>query len=90
MKERESLMSDCEIKEKIKQILFEKLNIDANDDSFIKSLTDVGLNSLLFVKLLINIESAFDIEFEEEFISMNNINCLDQLAVHIKKLMDEQ
>lgn len=77
-------MTREEIKNTIKQIMMEKVNISVEDDScFQKSLVELGINSLLFIKLLVNIEVEVDIEFEEEFLNPNFTSNLEQLVNYI-------
>ena len=72
------------IKELIKQILQEKINIKMEDDScFQKGLVEIGLNSLLFIKLLVNIETEIDIEFKEEFLNPNFTSNLEQIVNYV-------
>jgi acyl carrier protein len=77
-------MTREKIKDIIKQIMQEKINIPIDGDScFQKSLVEIGLNSLLFIKLLVNIEIEINIEFEEEFLNPNFTSNLEQLVNYI-------
>lgn len=64
-------MTSKEIKDSLFDVFQNKLNLKITDDDFDKNFVDIGLNSLLFIKLLINLELLFDIEFEEEFINIS-------------------
>lgn len=75
-----------DIKNKIKRILLECVDIDISDSDFEMKLLDVGLNSLLFIKLLVNLEKELDIEFEEELINPSYVTNLNQLAQIIEKM----
>lgn len=76
-------MTSKEIKESLFDIFQNKLNLQITDDDFDKNFIDIGLNSLLFIKLLINLELLFDIEFEEEFINISYVGNLNQLVEYI-------
>ena len=85
--EGNNMISTQEIKDILKKILIEKIEIEVSDSDFEKKFIDIGLNSLLFIKLLVNIETQLEIEFEEEFIDINYLFSLDQLVEHIKILL---
>ncbi len=79
-------MANEKIKEIIKQIFKEKIEIEIFDEaSFDTDLISLGLNSLTFIKLLVSIETRFDIEFEEEFLDFNYLSNLNQLVDYIAK-----
>ena len=62
--------------ESIKEYLQEK------DD-----LSELVLNSLNFIKLVVEIESAFDIEFEDEFLNYIEFPSLEKLCEYVEKRM---
>lgn len=77
-------MKHEEVKDIIKQILKEKIEIEVTDDySFDTDLISLGMNSLTFIKLLVNVETRFDIEFEEKFLDFNYLSSLNQLITYI-------
>ena len=66
----------------------EKINILIEDETmYYKGLIDIGLNSLLFIKLLVNLEAELDIEFEEDLINSNHIGNLDQLIAIVADMV---
>lgn len=74
-------------KEKIKNalgyIFSEKLYIPLNEELFSRNYIELGINSILFVKLLINLEVELGIEFEEEIININRMHNLNELIQYI-------
>jgi acyl carrier protein len=77
-----------EIKDCVTGILAEKINILIEDETmYYKGLIDIGLNSLLFIKLLVNLEAELDIEFEEDLINSNHIGNLDQLIAIVADMV---
>ena len=74
-----------EITEKIvglisSQIGIEKVNqrLSANDD-----LTQLGMNSLDFIKLVVTVENEFDIEFEDEALESSKFLSLSALCDYV-------
>lgn len=74
-----------DIRKELTRIFNEKLDIPIDEDSFAKSYLEIGINSILFVKLLVNIELAMDIEFEEEIINIAQGYVLEDLVSYIAK-----
>ncbi|SET14111.1 phosphopantetheine-binding protein [[Clostridium] polysaccharolyticum] len=68
------------VKSIMKTIMIEKLSIELQEADYEKKLLELGLNSLLFIKLLINMEKELDVEFPEEIIDPNGVTNLNQLA----------
>lgn len=53
-----------------------------NDDLF-----KLGMNSISFIKLVVNLESEFDFEFEDEALDYSRFNSLDLLCSYIEEQM---
>lgn len=80
-----------QIKEIIASILQKKIDITVEKDvDFSKHFVEIGLNSLLFVKLLVNIEAELDVEFDEEFINVNYVTDLNDLSSHIQRMLEDK
>ena len=78
------------IKEKIIDILsnhsdFENVNhyLHNNDD-----LTQLGMNSISFIKMVVALESEFGFEFEDEALDYNKFTSLNILCDYIKNMLD--
>ncbi len=76
-------MNKEEIKNVLCRVFNEKLGIPLDEEAFSKSYIELGINSILFVKLLINLEIELDIEFEEEIININQMYTPDELIQYI-------
>lgn len=59
------------------------LGISLDEEAFSKTYIELGINSILFVKLLINLEIELDIEFEEEIININQMYTPNELVQYI-------
>lgn len=74
--------------EKIKEIVgtvlelneaqIENLNINAD-------LLELGLDSLNAIEVIVNLESQFDIEVEDEDLMIDNLSTIDMLCDLVKK-----
>lgn len=80
-------MDKEEIKNVLCRVFNEKLGISLDEEDFFKSYIELGINSILFVKLLINLEIELDIEFEEEIININQMYTPDELIRYIYNLI---
>ncbi len=85
-------MEEERMLEKIKEIVgtvleldevqIEKINIDSD-------LLELGLDSLNAIEVIVNLESEFDIEVEDEDLMIDNLSTIDLLCNLIKN-RDEQ
>lgn len=58
--------ADAELYEKVKAIVVEELDIDADAATPDANVTDLGADSLDLVELIMRLEEEFDIEIPEE------------------------
>lgn len=81
-------MEEERMLEKIKEIVgtvleldevqIEKINIDSD-------LLELGLDSLNAIEVIVNLESEFDMEVEDEDLMIDNLSTIDLLCNLIKK-----
>ena len=78
-----------EIRKKIIEILAANSGIESainylenNDD-----LTQLNMNSISFIKTVVELEREFDFEFEDEALDYNKYKSLNLLCDYVKKLM---
>lgn len=76
-----------EIKEKIIEIISNLSDLEDasqylqdNDD-----LSKIGMNSILFIKTIVALETEFDFEFEEEALDYKKFTSLDSLCSYVEK-----
>ncbi len=80
-----------EIKNKIINILCEHLDnvteeeIEENEDNLLR----LGINSILFLKLVIEIEKEFNIEFDDEMLDYTQFNSLVILCAYVEKCLNK-
>lgn len=59
-----------------------KFNTDAD-------IAGMGINSLMFIKLIIEIENEFDMEFDDDDLDMENLNTFGDLIKYIDIHVDD-
>ncbi|MCI8963531.1 MAG: acyl carrier protein [Eubacterium sp.] len=60
------------------EVQIEKINIDSD-------LLELGLDSLNAIEVIVNLESEFDMEVEDEDLMIDNLSTIDLLCNLIKK-----
>ncbi|MNO63755.1 Acyl carrier protein [compost metagenome] len=73
--------------EEVKTIILKHINLDHEENS-ISADTDlktVGLNSIDFVKLVVEFESAFDIEIPEDKLLFSEMDTIGKICGIIKE-----
>ncbi|MDH6426968.1 hypothetical protein BSK62_08510 [Paenibacillus odorifer] len=71
-----------ELRKKVEQMIIEILEIP--QDSVIENnIEDVGINSLSYVRLIINIESEFGISVPDELLSLKMLPSIDDIVAYI-------
>ena len=75
-------MNIGQIKNSIKEIIREKslVNKEIVDS---EGLTEMGINSLQMVELIVELEKKFEFEFEIEKLSYGTLNSVDAIALYI-------
>ena len=71
----EIISTNCEM-ENVNQYLNE------NDD-----LTKLGMNSISFIKMIVEMEKEFDFEFEDEALDYNKFTSMNLLCDYVKEMM---
>ena len=69
-------------------ILREKKLVQGSVDTSVQ-LQDLGISSLDFIDLVVSFEDKFGIEFEDEYLSVEMFESLEQLAGYIGSLAEE-
>ncbi|QGQ96127.1 acyl carrier protein [Paenibacillus psychroresistens] len=66
-----------------------ELNVVIDQTHFKMNLDDLGVNSLVFVQLVVAIESHFDIEFENIQLLNTNFSDANSIIRYIEKRLEE-
>lgn len=79
-------MVNKKINEKIKNIIINKLgkNVLFNDDT---PLVDIGVNSYVIIQIVVEIENAFGIEFDDDKLTYNTLESVSSIASYINTNM---
>ena len=55
-----------------------------------KTLRDNGIDSILFIKIIVDIENKYDIEFDDDFLEMEHVPTLTELVKHTEDKIAEK
>lgn len=71
---------------KLISILKEKFDVDYNSGIRLEdTLSSLNINSISFIRLVVEIEKEFNIEFQDDIIDMNNFTTLKSLVEFIEE-----
>jgi acyl carrier protein len=80
------IMDKKETENKIRMIIEKncQLRVNIHDIDPNVNLEDYGVNSLSFVKLIIDIESIFNINIEEEFFNTEKLGTIESIIDYVE------
>lgn len=55
-----------------------------------KSFSEMGLNSLLYVKCIVNIEDRLQMEFDDESLDFANMVTIDQICIKAYEVINRE
>ena len=78
-------MTKNEVEIKVKEIMIEDNEVlnDIEEIDGESTFDSLGLNSIMFIKKIVAIESEFDFEFEDEELNMEKFNTINELISYI-------
>ena len=73
----------------VSNFIMEKINevVGLNVKSTGEMLTDLNVNSLNFIEIVVKIEDEFSIEFEDDKLMYNSFATIDDLISYVKTLI---
>ncbi|WP_010250894.1 acyl carrier protein [Acetivibrio cellulolyticus] len=72
---------------KLISILNEKFDVDYNSGIRLEdTLSSLNINSISFIRLVVEIEKEFNIEFQDDIIDVNNFKTLKSLVEFIEEM----
>jgi len=80
-----------EIEKKVVEIVGNNLSLlDADINHLNKKLSNLELDSMGFIKLVIEIEGEFGIEFEKDFMAADAFETVGSLVSYVEKQLDKK
>ncbi len=78
-----------EMEAKIRKIIAASVNIrvPAEEIGSDDSLSDFGINSMNYIKIIVAIETEFGVTFDNEALRFDKLNTINKMAAHISSLM---
>ncbi|MEC0090217.1 antiterminator LoaP [Paenibacillus macquariensis] len=77
---REMMMN--ETKKKIEDMIIELMELPQN--TILNQFKNIGINSLTFIRLIVNIESVFGVEIPDNLLNVEAISCVDDVVSFIE------
>lgn len=65
--------------------LLNKNGIDWNEELYNAQLTDLGIDSMLFIQLVVDIEDEFGFEFDDEDLLLELYDTMEDVINKVKK-----
>lgn len=78
---------ELNVNQKIREVIFTLLKTEVDDDV---ELNSVGLDSMMFVSMIVCLEEQFDIEIPDEFFSIDKMKTIREIGEVIRKILDEK
>ena len=74
----------------IKNIILKQLEIDGNKTEFLPdtNLQNIGMDSIKFIKLIVEIEGEFDIEYPDEKLLITESGTLERIVTVVNNCMN--
>lgn len=70
------------IRENIIRIFIKNIDF-LNESSFEKKLSELAINSVVFIKIIVELEDCFDFEFDDEDLDYNRFIYLNDICEYI-------
>lgn len=65
--------------------LMNQHKVEWNSESYLHTFTDVGIDSMLFIQLIIDLEDQLEFEFEDEDLDLMLYSTMEDLINKLKK-----
>lgn len=70
--------------------LFADNGFDVDMIEYVDLIDDLGMDSITFISLIVEIESLFNIQIPDEFLLMDNFKTVDDAVRIVAELMNEK
>jgi acyl carrier protein len=72
------------------EVLGKNIEQHVDEDLLKSDLESAGLNSISFVKLIVELENEFDIEFEDEVLILDHFATVGEFKASVKRFIEER
>ena len=86
-------MNRDEIKEKLISLcaeIFKDSNVDTDLLEYVDFADDLGMDSITFITLIVELEAAFDITVPDDLLLMDNFKNMDDVIKVVAEQLDEK
>lgn len=60
-------------------------DIDTGDLTLDSEIKEIGFDSIMFISLIVAIESEYDFEFRDEFLDMNRMKTIKEIIKNLRE-----
>ncbi|MNW40286.1 Acyl carrier protein [compost metagenome] len=78
------------ISERVASIIQDTLQVSRSEFAQTENLIELGMTSLSFVKLIVLLETEFNIEFDDDDFLMDKFEFLDDFVSYVQKKINTQ
>ena len=75
-----------DVENTVKRIVAEKMRLEAKEISSDSNIKDLGIDSISFVELIVQVEEIYDIEFDEDYLNVEEFSTIKNIAEYITEL----
>lgn len=86
-------LENVDIKEKIVEILsvlFENSGVDKDVFQYADLVDDLGMDSISFISLIIELEATFDIQVPDEWLQIEKFQTYKEIYTEVEMLLNEK
>lgn len=76
-----------DVEKKVAEIVADVVELDCREIDFGMNIMEMGINSINFVSILVELEDEFDIEFDDENLTITAFSTLANIVSYLEKLM---
>lgn len=81
-------MQETKYREQIREMLYKMgFNTNIEDDDL---FSDIGMDSIIFIRLIIEIESKFNIRYPDEYLSFKDSGSIEKISVIVSSLISQK
>ena len=75
---------------KTKELVYNEIKEGEIDLTPDLKLSEIGVNSITFIKIIVTIEETFDIEFEDDYLDYEQFDTIQDVCDYIAQLKNEK
>jgi acyl carrier protein len=78
------------VSERLPEVMMKALERDDVEVDINANLSSLGLNSILFIKIVVALEDAFNIDFDDEDLNNSRFGSIQEIITYVELKMEAQ